>query len=140
MKAADVDRVVLKHDLDGVDFEQLAELYRRAYEVPMTARRKEKIFRRSYVTCIALLDGKIVGAGYALSDGELDATIHGLAVLPELQRRGIGTRVMKSLLRQLEGLAVILTAEPQYQAAYRRLGFRPLKTAMGLRFPEGQLE
>ena len=133
------DRVVLKHDLAGVDFEQLAELYRRAYRVPMTAARKEKIFRRSYATCIALLDGRIVGAGYALSDGELDATIHGLAVLPELQRRGIGMRMMKSLLRQLEGLAIILTAEPEYQAAYRRLGFRPLKTAMAIRFPEEQL-
>jgi GNAT superfamily N-acetyltransferase len=134
------DELVLKPDLDRVDWAALAELYNRAYGPHTSAEKIERMVRRCYVTRIAYLDRRIVGAGYALSDGEMDATIHGLAVLPELQRRGIGTAIMKSLLEPLSHLSIILTAEPEYQAAYRRLGFKNLKNPKALRFPPEYLE
>jgi len=61
--------LTLKEDIEGVDWEVMADLYRRAYNGVMTSQRIENIFKRSYMTHIALLDGQIVGAVYALSDG-----------------------------------------------------------------------
>jgi ribosomal protein S18 acetylase RimI-like enzyme len=132
--------LVLKPDLNDVDWVALADLYNRAYGPHTSAEKIERMFRRCYVTRIAYLDERIVGAGYALSDGEMDATIHGLAVLPELQRLGIGMTIMRSLLEPLSHLSILLTAEPEYQAAYRKLGFKRLTTAMALRFPPEHLE
>jgi len=60
--------VNLTEDIEGVDWEVMADLYRRAYNGVMTSQRIENIFKRSYMTHIALLDGQIV-AVYALSDG-----------------------------------------------------------------------
>lgn len=126
----------IKTDLENVDWEQLALVYRRAFEGIQDAKIIETVFRNSYATRIALLDGKEVGGVYAFSDGILDATIHGLAVHPDFQKRGIGRALMESLLSEFgANIAVLLTAETPHQVIYRKFGFRPLKTAMALGFP-----
>ncbi len=131
----------IKTDLENVDWEQLALVYRRAFGGIQDAQTIETVFRGSYATRIALLDGREVGGVYAFSDGILDATIHGLAVHPDLQKRGIGRALMESLLSEFgANIAVLLTAETQHQVIYRKFGFRPLKTAMALRFPDEDME
>ena len=82
-----------------------------------------------------------MGGVYAFSDGELDATIHGLAVDPDFQRRGVGTQLMKSILSAFpKHIAVLWTAEEHYQDFYRKFGFQPLKTAMAIGFPPEQMQ
>ncbi len=131
----------IKSDLEAVDWEQLAHVYRRAFEGIQSAQLMETVFRNSYATRIALLDGEIVGGVYAFSDGVLDATIHGLAVHPDFQKRGIGRALMESLMSEFgSNIAVLLTAETANQVIYRKFGFRPLKTAMALGFPPDDLE
>jgi len=82
---------------------------------------------------VAVLDGRIVGnIMYAKSTvaldagGELPVIIFGpVSVLPEYQRQGIGTRLIKhtrTLARQMGYSAVFLYGEPAY---YGRLGFEP---------------
>lgn len=131
----------IKSDLEHVDWEQLARVYRGAFEGIQTAELMQTVFRNSYATRIALFDGEVVGGVYAFSDGVLDATIHGLAVHPDFQNRGIGRALMESLLNEFgSNIAVLLTAEMQHQVIYRKFGFRPLKTAMALGFPEDDME
>lgn len=81
----------------------------------MEPSRIQRIFERSYFTRIALNDERTIGGGYTISDGELDATVHGLAVLPEFQHRGVGIQIMQSLLCELEGLSILLTTVPEYR-------------------------
>lgn len=131
----------IKSDLESVDWEQLARGYRRAFEGIQSAELMQTVFRNSYATRIALWNGEVVGGVYAFSDGVLDATIHGLAVHPDFQNRGIGRALMESLLSEFgSNIAVLLTAEMQHQVIYRKFGFRPLKTAMALRFPNSDME
>ena len=67
----------------------------------------------------AVIMGFAVGAGFSVVEN-----IFYLLRFPELDTpvwmvRGIGTAIMKSLLEPLSHLSVILTAEPEYEAAYR---------------------
>lgn len=79
----------------------------------------------------------LVGAARALSDGEREALIVGVAVLPEYQRRGIGTAMMRDLIERLNGCAIILTSsEDENTPFYRRLGFRTHKRTMVLHYPD----
>lgn len=131
----------IKADLENVNWEQLAQVYALAFKGIQTADLIERIFRRSYATRIALLDGDIVGGVYAFSDGELDASIHGLCTHPDFQGRGIGRALMESLLESFgDHMALLLTAEIAHQPIYRKFGFRPLKTAMAKGFPPDDME
>jgi ribosomal protein S18 acetylase RimI-like enzyme len=131
----------IKTDLENVDWGRLAHVYAAAFHGFQTAELIETVFRRSYATRIAVWDGVIVGGVYAFSDGVLDASVHGLCVHPDHQNAGIGRALMESLLSQFgPNVALLLTAEAAHQPMYRKLGFRPLKTAMALGFPENDME
>ncbi|HEX9997952.1 MAG TPA: GNAT family N-acetyltransferase [Abditibacterium sp.] len=131
----------IKTDLENVDWERLAEVFRRSFNGIQTAELIETVFRRSYATRIGLYNGQIVGGVYAFSDGVLDATVHGLCVHPDFQKFGFGRAIMESLMEEFgPHIAVLLTAEAAHQPIYRKFGFRPLKTAMGKGYPQRDLE
>ena len=68
---------------------------------------------------------QVVGFVTAISDGVLSAYISLLEVLPEWQSRGIGSEVMRRLLKQLEGLYMVdVLCDPDVQAYYARFGMR----------------
>lgn len=77
--------------------------------------------------------GDVVGFITAISDGVLSAYISFLEVLPDYQRQGIGSELMRRLLRQLRVLyAIDLLCDPGLQSFYARLGMTPA-TGMTIR-------
>lgn len=67
--------------------------------------------------------GRVVGFITALSDGVNSAFIPLLEVLPEVQGRGIGTRLMEEMLQLLSGITnVDLMCEDGLQPFYQRFG------------------
>ncbi|KAG1365604.1 putative acetyltransferase NSI [Cocos nucifera] len=46
-------------------------------------------------------DSRLVGFGRAVSDGGLTASIHDIVVIPSLQRRGIGRKIVQRIIRIL---------------------------------------
>ena len=100
-----------------------------------------RALKNSYVYVVARDDsegvrGRMVGFVSAVSDCVLCAYIPLLEVLPEYQRRGIGTELMRKVLAELRGLYVTdLTCDPDLQPFYERLGMTPA-IAMTLRRPE----
>ena len=89
----------------------------------------------SHTVCSAYADGRIIGFGRALSDGEYQSAIYDVVVLPEFQNRGVGRSIMEALLEQLpKNAPVLIYAAPGKQDFYRKFGFGNLKTGMGL-FP-----
>ena len=131
----------IQTDVEAVNWLQLRDVYRAAYGSDISLERIRNIFERSWATRIALWRGEIVGGVYAFSDGELDASIHGLATHPDFQRRGIGAALMKSIVLSFEPhMALLLTTEPHNENFYRKIGFRPLRGAMAINFPPAQME
>ena len=90
------------------------------------------------VSIVAELDGGVVGhvaaSPVAVSNGATGWFGLGpLSVRPDLQRRGLGSRLMEAVLQRLRELGAagcVLVGDPAY---YRRFGFRP---EPGLVLPE----
>lgn len=82
--------------------------------------------------------GRVVGFANAISDGVLSAYIPLLEVLPQWQGRGIGTRLIKVLLGQLDHLYMVdLVCDAKLRAFYEPLGFQVL-TGMAKRYYDNQ--
>ena len=94
-----------------------------------------RIVTSSHCFVLACEGNEIIGMGRAISDGISDAYIQDVAVLPEFQGQGVGTAVVKEILKQLraDGLQWIgLIAGRQSHPFYRKIGFEemPAATAM----------
>ncbi len=68
--------------------------------------------------------GHVVGIGRLLDDGAFYATIWDVIVVPEAQRRGIGTAILERLLDEASGHAIVtLVASAAGRLLYERYGF-----------------
>ena len=71
--------------------------------------------------------GQVVGFATAISDGVLSAYISLLEVLPAFRRQGIGTHLVRKLLRQLSGLySINLHCDSELAPFYQTLGMQAL--------------
>jgi len=130
----------LRFDCIGVDWQLVSDTLKRvgmAYHKPDKQR---KAFENSYAVVFVYQGGKqggghsgqMIGFGRAISDGAYQAAIYDVAVIPEYQRQGVGTEIMKQILVRLSSCNVILYAAPGKEGFYRTLGLRKMKTAMAL--------
>lgn len=84
----------------------------------------------SYKVVTACDGDQIVGAARLISDGLCYGWIHDMAVLPDLQKEGIGRNIMQELMRGNEELLIGLTSSFVAVEFYYKLGFRRHKTGM----------
>ena len=84
----------------------------------------------SFLAAGAFADGELVGMGRVLSDGFSDAYIQDVVVDPSYRGQGIGGRIVKFLVSELESCGVdwiALVGEPGTERFYSRLGFEEKK-------------
>jgi GNAT superfamily N-acetyltransferase len=120
-------------DSEGVDWDELSQLYRIAPlgEKPPDALRT--VFGNSMFRCFVYAGEVLVGAGRALADGVDCAYIADVAVHPDHQGRGLGKAIIRRLVAQAEGhKKIILYANPGTEPFYLELGFLPMATAMAI--------
>lgn len=122
---------------DGVDWAVLADIYDRAPLAKRTPAEVRRAFANSYLCCFAWVDGVLVGAARATSDGVFYATVLDVAVEPGFQGAGIGRKMMEALMRRLSVQKVYLTTVPGKEGFYEKLGFLHQTNAMGF-FPAQQ--
>lgn len=128
--------IIIKYGTDNIDdWVALCQIFRLA---PLGTREPEKLkiaAENSHTACSAFINGKIVGFGRAISDGQYQSAIYDLVVLPEFQDQGVGKAIMKALLEKLpKDSNVLIFVAPGKQGFYRKFGFGNLTTGMGL-FP-----
>ena len=90
----------------------------------------EKAYAGSLCVLGAYLGGKLVGIIRAVGDGASILFIQDILVLPEHQRKGIGTALMKAMLERYAHVYQIQLATDNTEktiAFYKSLGFRPLQ-------------
>jgi GNAT superfamily N-acetyltransferase len=120
----------IKRDCSRVDWKAVSEtlkLVGMAYYDPDIHRRA---FEASHTPVFVYLDGRLIGFGRAISDGVYQAAIYDVAVIPEFQKKGIGTKITKSILDALSQCNIILYASPGKEEFYRTLGLRKMRTGM----------
>jgi len=123
-----------QESVEGVDWEALAELYRRA---PLSTKSPEVLrisFGNSrFVVFVQDDAGQLIGAGRAMADGADCSYLCDIAVAPELQGTGLGRKIVERLVELSAGhRKIILYAVAGKEAFYKKFGFRKMKTAMAI--------
>jgi ribosomal protein S18 acetylase RimI-like enzyme len=119
-------------DLEGVDWEELAALYRSVLG-NKSAEHLRAVFHGSMFRCFVRSDGRLVAAGRALADGRDVAYIADIAVHKALQGSGIGREIVQRLMQAASGhKKIILYAVPGKEGFYTKLGFKRMNTAMAV--------
>lgn len=117
----------------GLDWDELAALYRAAPLGNKNAVGLKTAFTNSMFRCFVREHGKLVGVGRALADGADCAYICDVALLPSHQGRGLGKEIVTRLLERSSGhKKIILYSVPGKEAFYRKLGFKRMNTAMAI--------
>ncbi|WP_348917997.1 GNAT family N-acetyltransferase [Adonisia turfae] len=81
-------------------------------------------FERSSFKRFAYISDELVGVGRTVDDGYYYGWIVDLAVLPEYQRNGIGSKILSELENDLKPfLTTMLTAVPGKNSFYEKLGW-----------------
>ncbi|MCH7999000.1 MAG: GNAT family N-acetyltransferase [Chloroflexi bacterium] len=137
---SETTEVTLKQDIENVDWQALADVYGETLG-PEDPAQLKRTWTRSYATVLAYAEGRLVGAARAISDGEREALIVGVVVLPAYQRKGIGSRMMAALTETVQGTAILLTCEEDENVPfYEKAGFRAHKRVMALGYRGGYAE
>jgi spermidine synthase len=87
----------------------------------------------SHCFLIARQGNRIIGMGRALSDGASDAYIQDVTVMDAFRSKGIGTRIIETLITRLEGDGIHwigLIAERGSHPFYEPLGFSVMENAL----------
>lgn len=126
--------ITYKTGTDVIDWDSLMQLYCETDGVIGLARAGnlpeiKEAFLNSYRVVTAWDKDRIVGAGRMISDGVCYGWIHDMAVLPDLQKQGVGKGIMAALLDGNEKLLIGLTSSFDAAEFYRKLGFKKHKTA-----------
>jgi ribosomal protein S18 acetylase RimI-like enzyme len=120
----------IRRDCSGVDWKEVSETLRRvgmSYGEPDFHR---KAFENSHTTVFVYCGDQLIGFGRAISDGVCQAAIYDVAVVPEFQKKGVGTAIIKHILGMLAHCNVILYASPGKEGFYKTLGMRKMKTGI----------
>jgi ribosomal protein S18 acetylase RimI-like enzyme len=118
---------------DGIDWDELAELYRAAPLGDKKASELQTVFSASMFKCFVYAAGRMVGVGRVLADGVDCAYLCDVAVHPSHQGTGLGKAIVARLVElSRHHKKIILYAVPGKEPFYRKLGFKRMSTAMAI--------
>jgi len=122
--------------LHEIDWQEAAALFEKA---PLGKRQPDQIrqaFEASFVALAAFDGGRLIGMARALCDGQYQAAIYDVVLLPEYQGRGIGREIMRRLRDLLPVKNVMLYSVPGREGFYAKCGYRRMLTAMAMLNPQ----
>ena len=116
-------------DFDMSDYPAVKSIWERVFTLRPTddvSHIKLKLEKDPDLFLVAEEDDKVVGVVFASYDGR-QAIIHRLAVLPEYQKRGIGSELMTELMGRLEQMGEIRitvhAGEEYVIKSFKKFGF-----------------
>ena len=99
----------------------------------------QKIVDGSFCFAVAYHEGGVVGMGRAISDGVSDAYIQDVVVLSEYRGKGIGIKIMDTIIDFLKSKGIgwiSLISEPKAVAFYERYGFTKMEEYIPFRLTD----
>lgn len=124
--------IEIKHELPDSNWDIISETLKAvgmAYYEPHV---HKKAFENSHTSIFVYHGGRLIGFGRAISDGVYQAAIYDVAIIPEFQKEGIGTTIIKNIVSRLPSCNFILYTMPGKEDFYRKLSFRKMKTGMAI--------
>ncbi len=121
----------IKEDCKGIDWHQIQTALREAGMGSYDHARHRRAFENSEAVVFVYSGERIIGFGRAISDGAYQAAVYDMVVTPEHQGRGLGRRILETILKKVGPCNVILYASPGKEGFYEAMGFGRLKTGMG---------
>jgi ribosomal protein S18 acetylase RimI-like enzyme len=120
-------------DQDGIDWNELSELYRIAPLGHKSAEGLKLAFTNSMFKCFVFDGDVLIGVGRAVADGVDCSYLCDVAIHPDYQGRGLGKAIILRLNELSAGhRKIILYANPGKEGFYKKLGFLPMRTAMAI--------
>ncbi len=130
-KGVDSMKVSFSNSIENVEWPRMKEIYHSVGWTKHDEEKIKKVFQSSNVVAIAYDEDNIAGFGRALSDGVFNAAIYDVVVDEHYQNKGIGQKVIKNLLAQLDDISCVhLVSTAGNEEFYRKAGFRKMKTGM----------
>ena len=116
-------------DTNTINWDKAARIFELA---PLGTREPVKLkraFENSFSKIFVYNDEKLIGLARAISDGEYQAAIYDVALLPDFQSKGIGKQIIEKLIETLPVENIILYAVPGKDRFYKKCGFKKMLTA-----------
>lgn len=91
-----------------------------------------RLVRQSHCFVAAMVDGRMIGMGRAISDGVSDAYVQDVVVDSAWRGSGVGSRIIRCILERLQadGIGwIALIAERGSSPFYSRFGFQEMENA-----------
>lgn len=121
----------IHEDPSSVCWVDAAALFERVGWAPRSPEQLRVAFERSVARGFAFHGSQLIGVARAVGDGIYYATLVDVVVAPELQRSGVGSALVRFVQSRTScSILLTLTASPEVQPFYRRLGWLPQVTAM----------
>ena len=124
--------IYIKKDCSNINWSEVRHIIRIVGMSYVDEEIHRKSFENSHTVIFIFDDKKLIGFGRAISDGVRQAAIYDVAILPEYQGIGIGKLIIENIINDNPTCNFILYASPGKEGFYESLGFKKLKTGMGL--------
>ena len=124
--------IYIKKDCSNINWSEVRHIIRIVGMSYVYEEIHRKSFENSHTVIFIFDDKKLIGFGRAISDGVRQAAIYDVAILPEYQGIGIGKLIIENIINDNPTCNFILYASPGKEGFYESLGFKKLKTGMGL--------
>lgn len=119
-------------DTANINWELVVEILQSVGMGYHTPEIHKRAFSNSQVVVFVFDEENLVGFGRAISDGEYQAAIYDVAVLPDCQGKGIGKMIIQTIVEKIPNCNFILFASPGKEKFYEKENFKRMKTGMAL--------
>jgi len=128
----------LQLDTTYVNWDLVVDIFQKVGMAYHTPEIHKRAFNNSHTVVFVFDEENLIGFGRALSDGEYQASIYDVAVLPNYQGKGIGKMIIQTIIENIPNCNFILYASPGKEKFYEKENFKRMKTGMAL-FINGEI-
>ena len=119
-------------DTTNINWDLVVDILQKVDMGYHTAEIHLRAFNNSNTVVFVFDEKNLIGFGRALSDGEYQAAIYDVAVLPSYQGKGIGKKIVQTIIENNPNCNFILYASPGKEKFYEKEDFKRMKTGMAL--------
>ena len=110
--------------IETINWKDVSEIFKAVGWGERPSEQVRLSFERSSFKRFAYIDDELVGVGRTVDDGYYYGWIVDLAVSPQYQKKGIGSKILSELENDLQPfLTTMLTAAPGKSSFYEKLGW-----------------